>query len=370
MKLASLQLVNFRNFERERLELSHTFNLFIGKNAQGKTNIIESFCLLATGHSFRTSEFRDMIRRECEAADVSTIAEGEAGADTLRVSIDWSRKAFFKNEKKTTPGGFRGLHAVLFAPEEILLLRDSPSARRRYMDALIANAADFYRSLVRRYERVVSHRNRLLQEVAEGRRLDAALLKGWNEQLVDLGTRIILERARWCDRLNAFIPSTYATIAPKDGRAMLLYRPHCGLGVVAEGVGAIADALEEGLSRRRADEIARGITLIGPHRDDFEAAIEDQPIKHFGSQGQHRTFVLALKIAELELLREVCGEMPLLLLDDVASELDVDRNRQFFSYLQKAEGQVFVTATDADAVPLAKEASVRQFCIVGGRAVP
>lgn len=367
--LTSLQLVNFRNFERERFELSPTFNLFIGKNAQGKTNVIESLCLLATGHSFRTAEFRDMIRRECEAADVLATSRCDGGGDDLHVSIELSGKAFFRNEKKAAPGGFKGVRAVLFAPEEILLLRDSPSARRRSVDALIAEVVPAYRGLARRYERVVSHRNRFLQEAAGGRCIDAALLDGWNEQLVDLGTKIVLERARWCDRLNAHIPGRYATIAPEDGEARFCYRPHCGIASVAIGAGAIGQALEEGLSRRRADEIVRGITLVGPHRDDFEAAIGGQPIKHFGSQGQHRTFVLALKLAERELLREACGEVPLLLLDDVASELDVDRSRLFFEDLRGAPGQVFVTATDSDAIRLERAHPMRQFLIEAGRSM-
>lgn len=368
MKIESLKLKDFRNFEDERLDFGPAFNLLVGRNAQGKTNVIEALGLLATGHSFRTSEFRDMIRHESESSDVRSRATGAAGSDDLQVTLDVQRKGFFRNAKKTTPGGFKGLSAVLFAPEEILLLRDSPSARRRYLDVLIAQAEPRYRTLVRSYERVVSHRNRLLQEIAATGRGAAALLRSWDEQLAELGARIVVARAAWCGKLNGFIPGRYAAIAPQDGQALFRYRPHCGDAAVAGGEPGVQAAMTEGLEQRRQDEIDRGFTLVGPHRDDLEAAIGDAAIKSFGSQGQHRTFVLALKIAEIDLLREVLGETPILLLDDVASELDRDRNRFFFDYLSEAKGQVFVTATDADAIRIAGEAKVRRFTIDAGRA--
>lgn len=366
MFLQSLQLTDFRNFERAELEFSPSFNLLVGKNAQGKTNIIEALGLLASGRSFRTSEFRDMIRRERPAATVSAMARGEAGEDRLRVSLDGGRKGFFRNEKRTTPGGFSGLRSVLFAPEEILLLRESPVERRRYADRLIAATDPDFRGVSRRYERVVGHRNRLLQEAAERGRLDSRALDGWDEQLAGLGSRIAIARARLCDELCALLPEAYARIAQGDGAAAFCYRPHCGTGAIREGEGAVAEAILEGLSRRRADELRRGVTLVGPHRDDFEATIGERPVRQFGSQGQHRTFVVAFKIAEIELLRRADGEAPLILLDDVASELDIDRSRSFFDYLKEVRGQVFVTATDADAVRLGQPHSVRRFFIDAG----
>lgn len=368
MHINSLHLINFRNFEGEKFGFCSQFNLLLGKNAQGKTNVIEALGLLATGRSFRTSEFRDMIHHESETADVRSTAAGDTGQDELRITLDDSRKCFYRNDKKTTPGGFKGLTAVLFAPEEILLLRDSPSARRRYIDSLTAQVVPSYRGLSRNYERVVSHRNRLLQENAGSSRANLALLKGWDEQLVEYGAKIVMERSRWCYQLNRYIPARYGAIAPGDGQASFFYRPHCGEAALAGGEEAVMVAMRSGLAERREDEFARGFTLVGPHRDDLEARIGNAAVKSFGSQGQHRTFILALKIAEIDLLRDELGETPILLLDDVASELDSDRNRFFFDYLGEAKGQVFVTATDADSIHLTKTAEIKRFTIEAGRA--
>ena len=367
MHINSLHLKDFRNFECEKFGFGPGFNILIGKNAQGKTNVIEALCLLARGRSFRTSEFRDMIRWKAEGSEVRSVASGEAGSDDLRVSLDSSRKSFFRNEKKTTPGGFRGLAAVLFAPEEILLLRDSPSARRHYIDGLISQVAPTYRGLARNYERVVGHRNRLLQEMGENSRAGLAALKGWEEQLVDLGAKIVTSRSAWCAKLNEHIPGRYSAIAPQDGEASFAYRPHCGDEAAAGGEASVRERLSCQLEERRRDEIERGFTLVGPHRDELEARIGGAAVKSFGSQGQHRTFVLSLKIAEIDLIREVTGETPILLLDDVASELDKERNSFFFNYLSEQRGQVFVTATDADAIGLSGTAKTKLFTIESGR---
>ncbi|MFH0800658.1 MAG: DNA replication/repair protein RecF [Pseudomonadota bacterium] len=368
MYLESLHLKNFRNFADEHVELDPHFNLLIGMNAQGKTNIVEAVGLLATGRSFRTSEFRDMIRSDCEAARVTASSSGSAGSDELRVNMDPAAKIFYRNSKRSRPGGFVGLGTVIFAPEEIILLRDSPSARRRHIDGLIAQLSPSYRGVVGRYERVVSHRNRLLQEGLPPPSLERELA-AWDGQLIELGTRISVERSHWCERLNGIIPHKYAAIAPQDASALFLYRPHCGEEAVKDGEAAVRKALELALAERRPDEIDRGTTLVGPHRDDLEARIGDAAVRHFGSQGQHRSFVLALKIAEMELLREALGDEPILLLDDVASELDSERSRFLFDYLGNVAGQVFVTATDAGSLWATHLSGAKRFEVASGHAM-
>lgn len=368
MKISRLQLEHFRNIECASLDLGLTFNLFFGRNAQGKTNILEAIGLLASGKSFRTSDFRDTIHTESERARVRATADGASGSDGLQVELDRSRKTFFRNGKRTTPGGFQGLAAVLFSPEEILLLRDSPSGRRRYLDDLIVGAHPPHRTTIRGYERVVSHRNRLLQKIRnnDGGGQD---LGAWDAQLAEFGAAIVLERDRWCRKLNELLPDKYAAIAPEDKPAEFFYRPHTGETAMASGYEAIRDVLLEELERRRDDERERGLSLVGPHRDDLEARLGKAPLKQSGSQGQHRTFVLALKIAEVELLREHSGEMPLLLLDDVAGELDTDRGRLFFKYLEGLDGQIFSTATDAEALKGRSVSGAARFCVCAGRAI-
>lgn len=366
MYLATLSLCNFRNFEHSNFEFSPSFNIFIGKNAQGKTNVIEAIFLLSHGNSFRTSEFRDMIYRGNPVAEISSKATCKLGDDSLRVLIDDSRKGFFLNEKKTTPGGFKGVSTVLFAPEAVLLLRDSPSARRRYIDEFIAQAVPSYRTVVRRYERILSQRNRLLQNRIEGRQFDTVLFQSFTYQLVSLGAYLIMNRHKWCCEINHILPQKYSGMAPNDGAATFVYCPHCGGDAVDKGIEGLKAALEDELVRREGDEFIRGITLIGPHRDDIEARIEEERLCHFGSQGQHRTFVLALKMTEMDLLSKAHDEVPIMLLDDVASELDIDRAQGFFAHLEEAKGQVFVTAVDADDVRLSGAGRARRFAIEAG----
>lgn len=345
MYIKAIRLKNFRNFPVAKLELGPRFNLITGANAQGKTNIVESFGLLGTGKSFRTQEFRDMIRWGEDQAEVFARASIATGEDDLSVFLDLNKKSFFKNSKNTNVAGMAKASAVIFAPEEILLLKDSPSGRRHYMDRVISCAEPAYHVLIRRYERVVSHRNKLLQDEASDAQ-KTRNLEEWNAQLGELGAKVVMMRSKICERINGVLPLKYKSVAPKDSEARFVYKPHCGDEFIAGGEGVVGKRLKAQLEERRRDEFLRCVTLVGPHRDDFEAAVGGSALKHFGSQGQHRTFVLALKLAEIEIFRSTSGETPILLLDDVASELDAERCRLFFKHLMEEECQVLITATE------------------------
>lgn len=370
MRLLNLSLRQFRNIRALSLAFSPGLNLLIGPNAQGKTNVIEAIGLVSTGHSFRTQEFRDMIHRDEADAEVRARSRCTVGDDAFRVQLTPERKHCFCNDKRIASSGNRGVLTVLFAPEEILLLKGSPSGRRHYLDTLIAQLHRPHRTLATHYEKVVRHRNRLIQDpTLEGSARRGALLP-WDEQLIELGARLLSERAAWCARLGQHLPGHYRAIAPGDPEATITYAPHCGPEVLGQDTAGVAAVLRAQLEQRRGDEAARRVTLVGPHRDDLEAGLGGTPVKHFGSQGQHRSFVLALKMAEMDLMREVAGEEPILLLDDVASELDERRNRHFFETLKAARGQVFVTATRDQDVQLTPAADAAFFDVLSGDAVP
>ncbi|MFH1831099.1 MAG: DNA replication/repair protein RecF [Pseudomonadota bacterium] len=342
MRISSLHLRNFRNLTDLHIRPGHTFNLFVGANAQGKTNIIESVGLISTSLSFRTQDFRDMIQQGQQKALVCAEVQSEIGKDELAVTMNLKQKTFLKNGKRTRN---TRIYTVLFAPEEIMLIRSSPAARRKHMDTLISQLLPTYRNMVSRYEKVIRHRNRILCDFDVPSRLRSKNLKPWDDQLIALGAKVVAGRNMWCERLNCLIPEHYTAIAPKDPPAMFTYMPHCGEKALGGGIDSIEEALASQLDMRREDELLRGFTVVGPHRDDFEAKIGAGGIKHFGSQGQHRSFILALKMSEMDLFKEVSGEEPILLLDDVASELDSHRNCFFFECLRQAKGQVFITAT-------------------------
>lgn len=370
MYLESIQFRNFRNLRSESIYPSPGFNLLIGNNAQGKTNTLESIYLFANGRSFRTSEYRDMISSDQRVSDVRIKLIGAVGASDVRVRMDEQKKEFFKDEKKTRIGNKRPFSAVLFAPEEILLIKGSPSNRRKYIDSLIAQVVPAHMALVRKYERIVSQRNGIIQNEDLSASRKADILKPWDDQLVLLGARVIDERARWTRRLNEMLPARYRSIAPNDGTALWEYIPKCGRDVLAEGIAGISARLYDLLRERRDDEFKRRITLVGPQRDDMQARIDSMDVKHFGSQGQHRTFILALKISEIEFIKKENGKTPILLLDDVMSELDEDRNNYLFEYLSSLDGQVFITTTSNDEAKVMRDTRPLIFDVRSGTIEP
>jgi len=370
MLITKLSLKNFRNISELSISPGPSFNLLVGKNAQGKTNVIESVGLLSTGSSFKATDYRDMIRWGSTRAEVIAEALGVAGNDRIAVTMDDGRKSFLKNGKRAVPSRSSRVCTVIFAPEEIMLLRGEPSRRRRYMDALISQVSPAHRTTVGKYEKVMRQRNRLLSDPDIPLSVKEADLRPWDEQLANLGARVIASRDSWCTRLNEFIPLHYGGIAPADGRATFEYAPCCEAGVASEGPTTIEEELAREITRRRPDELLRGFSLVGPHRDDFRAVIGESEVSHYGSQGQHRSFVLALKMAEMSLLRDATGEEPILLLDDAASELDQNRNHFFFEGLRESRGQVFITATKDSDVCLEDLGDTAVFDVDDGQATP
>jgi DNA replication and repair protein RecF len=301
-------------------------------------------------------------------AEVQAKAVGEAGADKLSVTMDDRRKSFLKNGKRAIASRSSRVCTVLFAPEEIMLLKEGPSSRRKYMDVLISQVCPPHRTNVGKYEKVVRQRNRLLGDPDVAISKKRAGLRPWDDQLIDLGARITEERDRWCIRLNEFIPPCYGEMAPEEGDACFEYAPYCGREAVSEGMEELRAELSRQVEIRRDDELTRGFTVVGPHRDDFTARIGEGEVRHYGSQGQHRSFVLAMKMAETSLFRDVTGEEPILLLDDVASELDSGRNCFFFESLRRTRGQVFITATKDRDVHLGNSSEVAVFDVEAGKA--
>ena len=337
----------------------------MGANAQGKTNILEAIVLLLVGKSFRTSDHRDLISWWSASSTVAASLESPRGTDELVGILNQEGKEFCRNGKRTRPSGPA---CVLFAPEEILLIKNPPSMRRRYIDTFAAGFFPGHRKMVRDYEKTLAQRNRLLQDESIGTGERNELLDTWDRQLSTTGAELSISRARWIEFLNSELPAQYAAIAPRDGEAGFRYAPFCGEQGFSCKKAALAETILEQLGERRAEELIRRTTLAGPHRDDVTAEIGGSQLKRFGSQGQQRSFVLALKTAEMELHKKADGAAPLLLLDDVASELDQDRRGFLFDYLSRSQAQAFVTATQGGEVRRVLGAGCRTFVIEGGRA--
>ncbi len=340
MILNSISFTNFRNYSKASFAFSPETTLVVGPNTSGKTNLLEAIYFLAAGKSFRAGFDREAIAQGEPFANLKSLsAFGGSNLDEgkeLELQIlanengeNTSSKRFKVNGVKKRLADFAGnLRAVYFGPEEIQLVTGPPSRRRKYLDSVLTQVDREYARTLLEYEKVLRQRNRLLILVREGEQ-DRSQLDFWDEKLVTLGS--VLSRKRR-EMLDDFNPS--ATL--RAGNLFLEYQPK----VVSREI------LEKGRER----EIAAGMTLWGPHREDFvfKLKIQRRDLSRFGSRGEQRLAVLHLKLAELEFITQRVGERPVLLLDDIFSELDEDNRGQVLELLGKQ--QTIVTATDLDQI--------------------
>lgn len=340
MRLTDLRVVDFRNLASTHLEPNSRFNIFEGANGQGKTNLLESIYVLAALKSFRASTNAELIRFDQQQADVRGVIEHQQAERVVRVSVGRSRRVWLDGQlSKSLADSLGQLTAVLFAPEDLSITKGSPLGRRRFLDRAAFNRWPTSLGDLKRYEEVLRQRNALLRDEGSDELLDV-----FDEQLAEFGARVIGWRRSY---LSDYVPLFRECLAEVSGgelRGDLAYEGR----IEGEGPTGFLEAIR---GDRRRDR-ARRVTSRGPHVDDLLATLNDKPARAFASQGQHRAFVLAMKIAEIRLLDQHLGYSPVLLLDDVSSELDAGRNEQLMSYLTSDafQGQVFLTTTDRSYV--------------------
>lgn len=356
MIFTSLKIQDFRNIESASLTPSPTFNVLIGKNGQGKTNVLEAIHLLATLKSFRGQTNRELIRHDQDRAQVQGAFSRGAVKREVRVQVAKNGKRVFINEKpvRQLSQFFGAINTVVFSPGDVSILRGSPGDRRLFLDRAIFNAVPSFASESSDFEDALKNRNALLKD----ERPNSAVLRTFDEQVARHGARVVVRRARFVREFQEGFRQAFAEIFGDELTIELVYQPnHTSEGAPDESVAeeAIVDELREALAQSRRRDERRGFTTAGPQRDDFEVLLDGQPMKAFASQGQHRAFVLAFKISEMRSLRAMIGSYPVLLLDDVSSELDPEKNRRLFDFLAEIDGQVFITTTDASYIRLTGE---------------
>lgn len=368
MFLRRIELYQFRNYRELQLDLTKSLNVFVGENAQGKTNLLEAIYLLALGRSYRTTSDDDLIGWGADFARVRGEVEREAAG--TRIEIELGRQS----AKEIKVGGeslrrhsdlLGTLTAVVFSPDDLQLVKGSPALRRRFLDIEIAQVSPAYRHHFTRYQRVLRQRNNLLKAVSGGYAGRDAL-QVWDEQLIEDGSRIIAKRAETVRRLSGWSQAMQARISGGREELMLSYRPFFAAederqSPEWEDPLAVAERFRASLERLRRDEIIRGTTLVGPQRDDIAFMVGEIDLRYFGSQGQQRTAVLSTKLAELEFIRDEAGEYPILLLDDVMSELDDTRRQRFLSTVS-GRINTFITTTNIRSFTddILKEAAIHR----------
>lgn len=344
MLLTNLVLSNVRNYGQLDFAPRPGLNVFIGANAQGKSNLLEAIALLGTGKSFRTSKEGDLIKQGLELAAVSGEALVRAGTVRLGCTIAagarGTRKIYTVNGQSVRYAKFLGsLRVVTFVPGDLQLVSGAPSGRRAFLNVALSQEQPFYFRELARYHKALQQKSALLRGPAVP---DADLLEIYNATLVESGTALMLARRHFGASLALAAARVHAQWTGGRENLEIRYDPNVNFDVPAADV--ISAALTARLRSVYAAEIVRKTTLAGPHRDDLTLQLNGLPLSAYGSQGQQRTAVLALKVAEYSVMHERSGEAPLLLLDDVLSELDTDRAAAFLEGVGNYE-QAFITAT-------------------------
>jgi len=358
--LNKIELRNFRNYARQSSEFSERVNIFSGANAQGKTNLLESIYLLALGKSFRASHDRELVRHECQAFSIQGVFTGDAfpvQPSTITINSDGSRKKVFLNgtplKRQTDLVGMAKV--ILFAPEDLQIVKSSPSFRRQFLDIGLAQCSSIYRDDLYRYTAVLTQRNKFLKDQI-GKRADKNELAAWNDQLVKYAGRVVQGRCQGMAVLAPIAARYHAMVSNGREQLNVTYKTsleNSSLGYAGQdgqsgdyNYEKYGEALAAKLQELEPAELARGLTLAGPHRDDLLLTIADQgELRVYASQGQARTAALALKMALVELIKEMTGDYPLLLLDDVLSEFDNERKTALLETVMGIT-QTFITTTD------------------------
>lgn len=352
MLLNDIKLNNYRNYESLELETPHMVNVFLGANAQGKTNLLESILVLALTKSHRTSKDKELIGWKGDQAYVSGNVEKKYGKLSLELTYSQKGKKAKLNglEQRRLSDYVGGLNVVMFAPEDLEIVKGTPGVRRRFLDMEIGQVQPGYLYWLQQYHKVLQQRNNVLKDGIH--KVDAAMLEVWNMQLAQLGVKIMLKRQHFIYKLQHYAERIHAGITNDKEILKLVYKPSLECDV-NQDESVLFEQFMVKLSQVKDQEFRRGVSLVGPHRDDINFYINEKEAQIYGSQGQQRTTALSIKLAELELIHDEIGEYPILLLDDVLSELDHHRQTQLIETFQ-SKVQTFITTTSLESVNMEK----------------
>lgn len=360
MHLRSLELLSWRNFDHARVNLGPGLHVLTGDNGQGKTNILEAIHYLALGRSHRTADEHALIHVKAN----DCLIRADMGDDQQRHHVEMALSRSERNRARLD-GVQRPRHDVLgrlrvvmFAPEDLVLVRGDPADRRRFLDEVLGQRRPEYRRVRHEYERVLRQRNALLRDLRHGIMRDVSALSTWSEELIRLGSRITAARLMACAALGDPAATCYAHLVGQDQHEpdlrLTLERStgHDDAISPAEepDIGVISEQLRHALRQRQQDEQERGMSLVGPHRDDVRIHLGGLPVKNHASQGEAWSVALALRLGSRELLRTSDG-FPIVLLDDVFAQLDDDRRRRLAAWCQSCE-QALITAAVPRDVPV------------------
>ena len=343
MYIKSIELRNFRNYDNQLITFGPNINVLIGKNAQGKTNILEGIFMCAIGKSPRTAKDKELIKWRSSFAKVTLELVRDKSQKKIEVFI-------FEDQNKTIKinslaikkmGELMGnLNAIYFSPDELKLVKDSPDQRRKFMDIDLCQFDKNYFYNLNKYNQILLQRNKLLKTSLNKNALSETI-SIWNDQLATVGAKIIADRMKLIEKLKVYCNNAQKYLTDGKETLDLSY-----VGFTADDEKTIKKMLMVEYEKTLEKDMQLGYTSVGPHRDDLKITVNGIDVRHFGSQGQQRTVALSLKLGELDVFRERLGEYPVLLLDDVLSELDGSRQLKLLEKIQNI--QTIITCTDFD----------------------
>ncbi|MCT1175594.1 DNA replication/repair protein RecF [Pediococcus pentosaceus] len=350
MYLKTLELHNFRNYADLVVEFGSGINVLLGENAQGKTNLLESIYFLALTRSHRTNSDRDLISWKTKAARVSGSVQKEHTITPLEINLSSKGKnAKVNHLEQSRLSQYVGqLNVILFAPEDLSIVKGSPAVRRKFIDMEFGQMSSKYLYNSAQYRSVLKQRNQYIKQLQFNPKGDQVYLDVLSDQLAAHGAEIIFQRIQFLKKLEKWSQEVHKEIS--QGKEKLSFQYVSPISSdQADTTEKIYAALQALFQKQREKELQQGKTLVGPHLDDVRFMVNDKNVSTFGSQGQQRTTALSVKLAEIDLMKEETGEYPVLLLDDVLSELDDSRQTHLLAAIQN-KVQTFITTTSLSGV--------------------
>ena len=342
---------NYRNLQQFEVDFDPNVNIFIGQNAQGKTNLLEAIYFLALTRSHRTSNDKELIAFGKDYANVSGHIYKSQIDLSLRVLITTKGKKVWVNrvEQAKLSKYVGQLNAILFSPEDLDLIKGAPNLRRRFMDQEFGQISAEYLYFAGKYKQVLQQKNNYLKQLAKGEAHDTMFLEVLSDQLAGVAAEVIVRRFQFLNYLDQYAQDAYAHISTSAEKLEVTYRPSVKEITATDSVEEVYHKVLDNFQKNQRIEILKGTTLSGPHRDDIEFELDGKNAHLYGSQGQQRTIALSIKLAEIQLVHQLTDEYPLLLLDDVMSELDHNRQSALLNYIH-GKTQTFITTTDLEGI--------------------
>lgn len=363
MKINSINIENFRNIENLELSFDDSINIIYGENAQGKTNLIEAVYLFTGSKSFRGVKDSELVRFENDFSRLSIEFVNKNRQQKAEILINEKKSASLNGIKKKSAAALgEELKAVIFSPVHLAMIKDGPSQRRRFIDNALCQLKSGYRNVLKEYNRCLAQRNMLLKDIAKNYSL-SDMLYIWDRNLAQAGAKIAYQRQKYIQALEPYAQEVFGGLS--GGKEKIDLSLKGGFDYKDLSQSEIQGGIISLLEKNRSEDILNRVTQNGPHLDDVEILINGKSARKFGSQGQQRSCVLALKLAEASLLKELTQDEPLALLDDVMSELDITRQDYILNHIK--DWQVFITCCDAETVLRLKKG--KTFHIQGGKVI-